>query len=177
MSHPFAGTLQELFEALNDRIDKPIEYNHILTSIIQQIAAGSGLFTIADGMVFFSDPSRTKDITVNRSNISGNIYSPNVVNRYMRIGKVPMQSDQGWNIPRDAVITGLWAKSRSTGSWSIEVRKNGVPVTLVSVPVVSGIGSNFGLDFDVDKDDWLQLYVSGTDVDYPIASLEIAYRL
>jgi len=89
---------------------------------------------------------------------------------------VTMAGAQGFLMPRDATITAMWAKSRSTGSWNVEVRKNGIPITLVSIPVVGSFGSDSTIDVDVYAGDFLQFYLNGTAVDHPIAGVEIAWR-
>lgn len=86
-------------------------------------------------------------------------------------------SEQGFLIPRPATITGLWAKSRSQQAWTIEVRKNGIPITLVSVPVVTSKGYDGSIDVDLQPGDWIQLFLNGNAVEHPIACCELAWRL
>jgi len=166
--------LQELFEELNRRIDKPIDYNHILSSWIQSFGAQNIVFV--DGMPYLPDPSRGKLLSIGRPVLSAAYYGLNQSSRYLRMDGVTMAGAQGFLMPRDATITAMWAKSRSTGSWNVEVRKNGIPITLVSIPVVGSFGSDSTIDVDVYAGDFLQFYLNGTAVDHPIAGVEIAWR-
>lgn len=164
--------LNELFEQLNARIDKPIEYNHLLCSAI---SFNLPPIVFIDGIAYADDPSRGKRLSINRPILTAGHYGQNQNNRYLRMQDVPMAGDQGFLMPRNATIIGLWAKSRSTSPWNIEVRKNGAPITLVTVPV-SGFGSDLTLNFDLNAGDTVQIYLAGSSVDHPIAGLEFAYR-
>lgn len=167
-------TLQELFEELNKRIDKPLDYNHILTSFLSSATTGAIVFI--DGLGYYFDPVRGKYLAVSRTILSAGQFGQNQNSRYMRMSDVPMQAAQGFLLPRDATITGLWAKSRSTSAWSVEVRKNGAPITLVAVPISGGSGSDLTLNYDLNAGDVLQIFQSGSAIDHPIAGIEFAWR-
>jgi len=168
--------LQELFEELNENIDKPIRYNHILSNILQELNSGLSPITYVEGMAYLNDPFRGKILSATRPTITAGWYGLNQTNRYLRVEGVTTFGDSGFLLPRDATITALWAKSRSAGNWNIEIRKNNAPITLAAVPVSGGFGASTVLDFDVNQGDTIQFYLSGAAVDHPIVGLEIAWR-
>jgi hypothetical protein len=179
VSHPgIPSGLQELFERLNERIDKPIEYNHILSSAIQGLynLIAPNAITYVGGVPYTLDPNRGYQVSLPRAYHEAGWYGNNITNRYLKVGGVTTGAT-GILMPRDAVITGLWAKSRNAISWTIELRKNGIPITLVSVPITSGEGYDGNLSITVDQGDYIQFYASGTSIDHPIAVAEIAWRI
>lgn len=171
-------SLQQLFEKLNQKIDKPIEYNHLLTSAIQELfdLITSSQIQWQDGVPYLQDPLRSKLISVPRPCFTASWPGLGVTNRYLRTDGVTTSSECGIFIPRDAVITGLWAKSRSVGNWIFEIRRNGIPITLASIPVNSGEGYDDTVDINVNQGDFLQFYLSGVNVDHPIGVVELAWR-
>jgi len=166
-------SLQELFEELNRRIDKPIEYNHLLTGVIQQIAAGS--FFWVDGVPYVYDPLRNKELTVGRPVVTSSYYGQNQSSRYLRMDGVTC-SGNGFLAPRKGTLTALWAKSRNTSTWAIEIKRNDNPIVLATAAIISGFGKVDQLDVDFDEGDYLQLYLNGSAVDHPIACFELAWR-
>lgn len=173
---------KDFFEQLQDAHHQTEDYNHLIARTINELCSflSSTVMTplIQDGGVaYYSDVLRTKKLSTNRASVNAGYYGLNQANRYLRLADVTMAGSQGFYIPRPATITAMWAKSRSTGSWSIEARKNGSPITLASVSITSSFGTNNVLDIDLDAGDHLQLYMSGTGVDHPIAVCEVAWRL
>ncbi len=162
-----------LFEDLDALIDKPHDYNSLLVRALMQTSAA---FEWSGGVAFSFDPTRGKNLSVSRPVYNAGVYGLNHSNLYLRVAGVTTAGGAGIIVPRSATITALFAKSRSGTAWAIEVRKNDVPITLVSVPVVGGFGSDPQLDIDVDAGDTLEFYLSGSGVDHPIAGLEIAWR-
>jgi hypothetical protein len=174
MSFPPSYDIKKFFEELNERIDKPIEFNHLLSKFVNEIAAAQ-VFVVGD-LLFFNDPVRGRPVSVTRSIFTGGYYGLNQSSRYLRVDGVTTAGSHGIIMPRNGIITAMTAKSRSIGAWTFEVRRNGVPITLAGIPVVSSVGNNPLLDVDFDAGDFLQFYLSGSGVDHPIVSLEVAWR-
>ncbi len=57
----------------------------------------------------------------------------------------------------------------------VQVRKNGCPTVLASLPIYTFSGSTRTLNVDVEEGDWIQIYLSGTAY-MPTAGVEFAYR-
>ena len=170
----------DLFELLCDRIHDPREYSHIIAEAIDLLCNRSAEqeITWLDGIPYIKDPTRDKFISTFRPNLTTGWYGKNQKNRYLRMaGGVTTAGSAGYLVPRKAVITGLWAKSRNNTPWVIEVRRNDSPITLASVNIVGSFGKDLLLDVDLDEGDYLQFFLSGTGVDHPIASMEMAWRL
>lgn len=169
----------DFFERLQESQHQPEDYNHLIARTINEICnfvSGSGGFIQKDGVLYYVDTLRNKVLSTNRTTPIGSYCGQNQKNRYMKFGDVVGKGNTGFLCPRAATITALWAKSRSTGSWTIEARRNDSPITLVSVGVTAGKGSNMVLDFDLNAGDYVQLFINGTGIDQPIASIELAWR-
>ena len=166
--------LQELFEEFNRRIDKPIEFNHLLTGVIQQISQGSIVWV--DGTPYIQDPVRGKALSLSRPVITSAYFGQNQSSRYLRMDGVTA-SGNGFLAPRAGTITALWAKSRDASNWTIEIRRNDSPVVLASAPISGGWGKIDLLDVNFDEGDYLQLFMNGVAIDHPIACFEFAWRV
>ena len=177
MPHTFDN--DTFFNDLNDRIDKPIEFNHLLAQIIGDLVNTTvvGNVIFIDGIGYSLDPTRNKFLSLNRHFITAGAYGLTITDRYLKVAEVPTAGDQGLLMMRDGTITGIVAKSRSTASWDLEVRKNGVPLTVVSLSVSSGGTVNKSIDVDFDAGDLIQIFMDGSNVEHPIVQIEHAWRV
>jgi hypothetical protein len=168
---------ENLFETLLSLIDKPYDYNHLIAKILCELIdlTTSQNIQHIGGVPMLTDPLRNKLLSVARPSFLFNSFGQVVKNRYLKVGEVPTQSQQGVLITRDATITGISVKSRSTGAWTAEVRKNGGTAAIITQSVSSGEGLNDIIDIDLDAGDHVQMFVNGT-ASHIIASLEIAWR-
>lgn len=162
-----------LFEELNKRVDKPIEYNHLITQVFAELTSGN--ISYDNGIPFLLDPTRQKELSLSRPVITSAFYGLNQSNRYLRLDGVTA-SGNGFLMPRKATITALWAKSRSEGGWAIEIRRNDSPIALSNATITDGWGKIDNLSIDLDEGDYIQLYLNGDGVDHPIACFEFAWR-
>lgn len=167
------------FEDLNNAYHDPHEYNHLISQIINEIlnVQLEQNIIFVDGIGYHLDTSRNKFIAVNRHFITAGAYGLTVTDRYLKVAEVATAGDQGVKMMRKGTITGIVAKSRSTATWTLEVRKNGVPLTVVSLTVGSGGTSNESIDVDFNKDDVIQIFIDGTNVEHPIVQIEHAWRI
>lgn len=164
---------KKFFDELNQRIDKPIEYNSLISQLFSELSAST--ITWDNGIPYLTDPSRQKELSLSRPVITSAFYGLNQSNRYLRLDGVTA-SGNGFLCPRKATLTALWAKSRSETGWAIEVRKNDNPIALANTTVTDGWGKIDNLSIDVEEGDYIQLYLSGDGVDHPIACFEFAWR-
>lgn len=165
---------KKFFEELVERIDKPIEYSHLIARFLNQLAASQ--IVVINGIPYINDPIRGKLVSCARTIFTGAYYGLNESSRYLRVDGVTTASSQGILMPRDGVITAMTAKSRSVGVWNFEIRKNGIPITVSGIPVIGSFGNDPTMDVDFNAGDFLQFYLNGTAVDHPIVSVEIAWR-
>jgi len=173
---------KDFFEQLQEAQHQPEDYNHLIARTMNELCSflSSTVITplIQDGGVaYYNDVLRTKKLSTHRATVVGAYYGLNQSSRYLKIADVTSAGSQGFFIPRPATITGMWAKSRSTSSWTFEARKNGVATAISSISVSSSFGSAIALDVDLSAGDHLQLYLSGTGIDHPIVACELAWRL
>jgi len=129
------------------------------------------------GVPYIYDPLRNKKLSLTRTIISSALYGGSISDSYLRLDGVATMAEQGFLLPRKATITGLWAKSRIGAGWYIEVRKNGVPITVSSVQIIAGSGLDGTIDIDLNQGDWVQLFAQGSAIKHPIAACELAWRL
>lgn len=170
---------QKFFEQLQDNLDEPMIYNRLIALAINEAlrlpeSELENLYPTVDDVMFLKDPARDRYISVDRFRVTASEYGTNIKDRYLKVGRVPTAGDMGIVIPKSGIITKITAKSRSTESWNLEVRKNGVAITLVSLQIISSIGWATDIDVDVNEGDALQFFVDGTAA-YPIVNCEIAW--
>ena len=169
------------FEKLNDRIDKPIDYNHLLahavSELIELIEDQTAGIIYQDGFAYHLHPDIGKTLSFEKQIITATDYGKVVTDRYLRVGRVPTQGEQGVLMPRDGTILGIRAKCRNDVAWTLEVRKNGAPINVASISIVNGEGYVNLVDIDFDEGDYLQIYLNGTGVSYPITQVEVAWRI
>jgi hypothetical protein len=170
-------SLQTLFEDLMNNESHRERYNQLLARFIQNFSTSLGIVTWTDGVPYILDPVRFKQISANRQIYMAGYYGQNQGTRFLKIEGVTTVGNHGILMPRNAVITGLFAKSRSTGNWSVNIKKNDNPTTLVNIPVVGSLGSNMNLNVDLNANDYAQIELVGSGVDHPTVGLEIAWRL
>jgi hypothetical protein len=167
-----------LFEDLLSRIDKPYDYNYLIAKILCRLLdtqAQQSIFVVG-GVPYFYDPARGKYLSLARPIIRAGAYGEGVTSRYLRIEDVAASGLQGFFLPRAATVTGLWAKSRSTAPWVVEVRRNGIALTIVSETITGGSGGDANIDMDLDAGDWVQVFALGTNIEHIVAAVEIAWR-
>ena len=171
----------DLFERMQQLYHIPEDYNHLISKTIADLCdrvAVSTPIIYKDGVMYIEDPDRgNKIMSLARPVFTTGWKGTAIKERYLQMSDVALAGDQGIIMPRKATITGMWAKSRSTGSWTMEVRKNGIPITVVSKVIVGGGSSDPFLDIDLDKDDVLQIYAAGSGIAHPLACVELGWRL
>jgi hypothetical protein len=168
----------DLFEVFLHIIDKPYDYNQLLVKLLCKLvqSTAGGDISFVDGVPMVFDPNRSKILSLARPPITAGWCAKNVVDRYLAMDQVPSKGAQGFYLPRKATITGIWAKSRSTGTWTVEARRNNVSLTLASTTITGGSGEASNIDIDMDEGDCLQIFASGSGISHPVAAVEIAWR-
>lgn len=171
--------VNNLLEELLRLSDSPYAYNNLIARILNDLIAQSQAqdITYDGGVPYTMDPSRNKFLSLARPLFIAGAQGFGVTNRYLQLpGDVATMGQQGVLLPRPATITAIAAKSRTTGGWLFEVRRNGANITVASQAVSVGVGSSPNLNIDLDAGDWLQFFVNGTNVGFPVASVELAWR-
>lgn len=171
---PWDGNLNKLFETLQNVDGSSQEhYNHVIAKLLQQLGS-SQLYVFGD-ISYILDPIRGKYLSTARPQQTFSYFGMNQKSRYLKIGEV-VGVGNGWLMMRKATITGLTIKARNNVNFTIEIRKNDNPALLWSINANAGQGISDMLDIDVEKGDFLQLFINGTAIDHPVAHLELAWR-
>ena len=77
----------------------------------------------------------------------------------------------------DATIIGIGVATRGAETWTAEVEKNNLGVTLASLSISAAQrGSRFDLNVDVDAGDELQIYCNGTNIADPVVTVYLKRR-
>jgi len=135
----------------------------------------------AHGIVLFYDNSRSKQLSITRESFSFGINHRNISSsQWMQLTTRNRSNVTGYKIIRDATLTSISVQTQnSVENCAFYVRKNGVLTNITSITLI-GQTSNVidDLDVNVDKDDWIQIYlqVNSGNVDFPSLLLELAWR-
>jgi hypothetical protein len=171
--------VNNLLEELLRLQDSPYAYNNLIARMLNDLLAFTQQQAIIydGGVPYTLDPIRNKFLSLARPVFIAGYQGLGVTNRYLEVpGDVTTMGQQGVLLPRAATITAITAKSRSSGGWLFEVRRNGVNLTVASQAVSVGVGSSPNLNVDLDAGDWLQFFANGTNIGFPVASVELAWR-
>lgn len=103
--------------------------------------------------------------------------APKVTDTYLRTADGAPMNLAPLVLPFDATLEALTLRTSASHSWTLEVQKNGV---LVAVASLSSGGSAKAVDSTLSIDfvagDEIALYVAGTDVPHPSASLSLVRK-
>jgi hypothetical protein len=132
------------------------------------------------GVLLFFDNSRSKFLSATRQTYKFGIDHRSISNdRWLYAVDKIVTNVTGYRIPRNATITAITIQSQNiTGSTTFNIRRNDNPTNISSTALsAAGITSD-DLNVDVDKDDWLQLFmsVSSGNISNPLFVLELAWR-
>lgn len=173
---PLPLELSKLFEDLMRNESHREQYNQILARWIQDMTSGLGVTQWVDGVAYIYDPIRSKQVSVNRQIYMAGYYGQNQSDRYLKIEGITTIDNHGVLMPRKALITGIFGKSRSGGNWIVEIKRNDDPTVLAQIQVDSTVGSEMNLDVELEEGDLMQIYMVGSGVDHPTVGVEIAWR-
>jgi hypothetical protein len=143
---------------------------------ITNVADGS--VVIIDGIQYNYDGTRAKWISNERKFLVSGRASNNVTNSYLNVIDGIVTSDTGYRAIRNAVITGIWAQTRNSHTWTFEVRRNKITTPVTSLSIVSARGnSSNNVNVNLEVGDEIQFYLNGTNISRPVVGIEIAWRL
>lgn len=124
---------------------------------------------IDSGEVYYYDSSRSKDLGVAVIQIGCGRNSANTTDQYLRTFNGTPMNQTGVALPYDAtLIGGSMMGSRNDQSWTVRLRKNGSSTNLASLSITNAYENhvtNSNIDFDAG--DRIQIYMEGTNINYP----------
>lgn len=138
--------------------------------ILGRIRKGGGVTASALAAVLTEAEAKEWTHTAGRNNTT-------VSNVYLRgPGNVPT-NQSGFVQNNNATIVGISAKAQASGTWTIEIRKNGSVAILASLTVTASTKDSVnGLSVDVSLNDSIEIYINGTNINKPSAIVTMRKR-
>jgi len=142
--------------------------------------SGSSTFVSPEGILFFVDSTRGKNLSAER--ISFNFGINHVKARGKRFlyaaGGSPSNTS-AFFIPRDATITAITAHADNDVSGVIQIEKvvSGTPINIhTSTLTIQDSRFDDDLNIDLDGGDRIRVYIESGQWDYPAVQVELAWR-
>lgn len=148
--------------------------------MLRDIVPPSQFKQLSDGILLFYDINRTKFLSTDRSIFTFGIDSRNLaIDTWMRaIDSIP-SNNSGYKLVRNGTIVSATVQTQNIADCTVYIRRNNDFTNLTSL-ILNGVDSqtNNTLNIDLNANDWMQSYITITsgNVDYPILTLEIAWR-
>lgn len=155
----------------------PTAAGHLITRRYLETAI-SGVPYIDGDDVYFHDSTRGKDLGVAILEIGCGRNSANTTNQYLRtFNGIPM-NQSAIPLPFDATLVGGSASgARNDQSWTIYLRANDSATNLASLSINNAYETHtFTADIDFNEGDRIQIYMSGTNINYPQARVYFRRR-
>lgn len=132
-----------------------------------------------NGIQYMTDASRGyKLLSIPKLYLRAGTKRRTVTNEFLQLEGGQPSMTVGDNLPRAGTIVGITANCETVSSWVLKIFKKGVPTPLVSLPIVSNTkAENQTLNQDVDAGSVILFYGEGSNIPFPRAMLEIAWRL
>lgn len=137
-----------------------------------------GALTIVAGILYAYDAGRAKWLSVGRQFLTaGKSGLANDVS--LRTHDSVVMSNTAWRALRNGTITGMFAQTVDTVSWTLEVRLNGLasPVATLAITTAAG-GQSTSTDVNFAVGDTIELFANTTgNISNPLTGIEIAWRV
>lgn len=133
--------------------------------------------TDSRGSMYIWDPERMKMLTINRMYLRAGTARRTVANEYLQLEGGQPSMTVGDALIRDATLISVTANCETAHSWTMKVFAKGNPVPLAILPIVSATtASNPSLNQDVPAGTVIQFFAEGSNIPFPRALLELAWR-
>lgn len=157
----------------------PTADGHLITKrYLETTTSGIPYIDEDDGDVYFYDPTREKDLGVAILEIGCGRNSANTTNQYLRTYNGTPMNQTGIALPWDATLIGGAAMGAvNTQTWTVRLRKNDSATNIASLTVTNSYEAHVtNADIDFDEGDRIQIYMEGTNINYPQARLYFRRR-
>ncbi len=133
-----------------------------------------------EGVMLFYDNSRTRYLSASRESLHFGVDHKNILNdRYLMLISGIVSNVSGYKLYRNATITSLSVQTQNISNCIFRIRRNSNLTDIITISLNSEISKVIdNINIDLNKDDYLQCYmnvISG-NVDYPVLSIEFAWR-
>ena len=134
---------------------------------------------IHNGDVYFVDSTRdNKELGVAIIDVGCGRNKSSVSNKYLKSYDGALMDKTGIVLPYDATLVGITLSTKSNGTWTAEVRKNGSPDAKDSLSVINNTRNySFDKNTDFNVGDSIQVYLNGTKISYPQVRIFFRRRL
>jgi hypothetical protein len=130
-----------------------------------------------NGILYWYDLARSKVLSVDRKTLRYSIRSRTVKNQFARLEDGTPTMSVGDFINRNATITGLSAVTEIPQTWDVEIYKNSDTVPIAILNLNTEQFKNGDYNVDVASGDILHVKASGENIQFPIITIELAWRL
>ena len=153
----------------------PTESYHLTTKEYVDLVVSDKAFIDGDD-VYFYDDTRDKTLGVAVIQIGGGRNNANTTNQYLRTYDGQPFNMSGVTLPFNATLVGISMSGQvNTQSWTAQVRRNGVATVLDSLSITNAYQNySWSRNVDFSAGDRIQLYMSGTNINYP--RVEVFFR-
>ncbi len=136
---------------------------------------------VHDGLLYFSDSTRNRWLSVSRSNAMYGLDSKGInCNCWLKMSGNNYSLSSGYKMIRNSMITGISIQTKEDARCDFHLMKNGDP------SIIHSVGLNLqhdliedNLSIDIDRGDWIQikLVVNALTVSYPEVFIEYCWRI
>lgn len=127
--------------------------------------------------VFDRSHSRNKWVSIYRENfVFTGRDNPKNSNEYARIGMFT-SNQSGVRLEQNMILVSISVQTRSSATWSAEIRKNGSTNPLTAINIIDSVGAiDSAANVDFNANDEVQVFIRGENIDRPVIKLVFAQR-
>lgn len=130
-----------------------------------------------NGILYGYDLVRSKLLSIGRKSHRYSVRSRSVKNQYLRVEDGTPTMSVGDLVTRNATIVEVSAITEGAQEWSVEVYKNSEIVPFLTMAVNTQNTKKEDYNVDVSEGDILHVKASGENIQFPIVTIELAWRL
>lgn len=165
--------------------DTEVSNNSSVIANTSKVSAGGSVtthtdVTISGGEFFIIDSTRgNKQLSSYIVNETQGRNSSNTTNQYLRMVNGVPSNISGFVLPFNTTLVGISMAGRDNNeTWTVEVRKNGLVTILSSLQIVNSYSNqDFTVNVDFNSGDRVQLYLNGSSISYPTATVFFKRRI
>lgn len=130
-----------------------------------------------NGILYGYDLVRSKLLSINRRSLRYSIRGRFIKNQYLRIEDGTPTMSVGDIITRNATIVEISAMTEIIQTWSVDVYKNSETTPFLTMNIDTESKKKQDYNVDINEGDILHIKASGENIQFPIVTLELAWRL
>lgn len=131
----------------------------------------------SNGILYGYDLVRIKFLSVNRRSYRYSARGRFVKDQYLRVEDGTPTMSVGDIITRNATIVEVSAVTEQALTWNVEVYKNTDTIPILTMSMNTESTKKEDYNVDVSEGDILHVKASGENIQFPIVTIELAWRL